>query len=203
MSLILLLVTMVAAYFLGSFPTSFLVAKALKGVDIRRHGSGNAGATNTARVVGKWPGLFVLLVDMAKGWVAAAPLAGWAQVAGLQTDPDTARALFGLCAVCGHIWSPFLGFQGGKGVATALGMLIGLSPVMAGVAGGVWLAVALATRYVSAASIAAVTAVPLVMAVTGRPFSWVGVSAALCVIIVAKHRGNIVRLLRGEERRIS
>lgn len=192
----------IAAYFLGSFPTSFLMAKAVKGVDIRQHGSGNVGATNTARVVGTLPGLFVLIVDVAKGWVAAGPLVGWGQAAGMGLPPDTAQAVFGLCAVCGHIWSPFLGFQGGKGVATALGVLLGFSPPLGGTAVGIWLATAAATRYVSAASIAAVTATPLVMALTARPFSWVVVSAALCVIIVAKHRANIVRLLHGEEHRI-
>ena len=202
MSVLAMVATMIAAYFLGSCPTSFLVAKAVKGIDIRQHGSGNAGATNTARVVGKLPGLFVLIVDVGKGWVAAGPLVVWSQAAGLTVPPETARAVFGLCAVCGHIWSPFLGFHGGKGVATALGVLLGLSPALAGLAAAVWIGTAVASRYVSAASIAAVTIVPIVMALTARPFIWVAVSAALCVIIVAKHRANIVRLLHGEEHRL-
>ncbi len=202
MSALITVVAAIVAYFLGSFPTSYLIGRAVKGVDIRQHGSGNAGATNVARVVGKWPGLVVLLVDIAKGWVAAGPLVHWAQPAGLTLSPETAQAVFGLCAVCGHIWSPFLNFQGGKGVAPSAGVLLGLSPVLAGVAIAVWAATAAATRYVSVSSIAAVTAVPIVMALTARPLSWVVVSAALCVIVVAKHRTNLVRLLRGEEHRL-
>lgn len=183
----------VVAFFLGSFPTSFLMGRAVGGIDIREHGSGNAGATNVYRVVGKVPGLIVLVVDIAKGWVAVGPLATWT------SGPS---AIFGLCAVCGHIWSPFLGFRGGKGVATATGVLLGLSPGLAGMAIVVWLATAWFTRYVSVSSMVAVTAVPVVMAVTGRPMSWVLVSAILCVIIVAKHRPNIIRLLHREESRI-
>jgi len=200
-----MLITVVAAivaYFLGSFPTSYLVGLAVKGVDIRRHGSGNAGATNVARVVGTLPGLIVLFVDIAKGWAAAGPLVHWAHAAGLTLSPETAQAVFGLCAVCGHIWSPFLNFQGGKGVATSAGVLLGLSPALAGAAVAVWVAVAAATRYVSVSSVAAVTAVPLIMALTARPLSWVAVSALLCVLVVAKHRTNLVRLLHGEERKI-
>lgn len=202
MSLLITVVAAIVAYFLGSFPTSYLVGRVVKGVDIRRHGSGNAGATNVARVVGTLPGLVVLLVDIAKGWAAAGPLVHWAQQAGLTLSPETAQAVFGLCAVCGHIWSPFLNFQGGKGVATSAGVLLGLSPMLAGAAVAVWVAVAAATRYVSVSSVAAVTAVPLIMALTAHPLSWVVVSALLCVIVVAKHRTNLVRLLHGEEHRI-
>ncbi|MBI4227135.1 MAG: glycerol-3-phosphate 1-O-acyltransferase PlsY [Candidatus Omnitrophica bacterium] len=200
--MILMLAAMIVAYGLGSCPTGFLVARLIKGIDIRRHGSGNVGATNTARVVGALPGLFVLAVDIAKGWVAAGPLVIWSHAAGLRVPPETAQAVFGLCAVCGHIWSPFLAFRGGKGVATAAGVLVGLSPALAGVAVAVWIAVAAATRYVSVSSIAAVTAVPIVMAITNCPLSWIVVGATLCVIIVAKHRANMVRLLRHEEHRL-
>lgn len=202
MSVLITVVAALVAYFLGSFPTSFLIGKAVKGVDIREHGSGNAGATNVARVVGKWPGLVVLLVDIAKGWVSAGPLALWGQQAGVSLSPETAQAVFGLCAVCGHIWSPFLNFQGGKGVATSAGVLLGLSPALAAIAVAIWGATAAATRYVSVSSIAAVTAMPLVMAMAGRPMSWIIVSALLCVLVVAKHRTNLVRLLRGEEHRL-
>lgn len=192
----------IVAYCLGSFPTSYLIGRAVKGVDIREHGSGNAGATNVARVVGTLPGLVVLLVDIAKGWAAAGPLVLWGRQAGVSLSPDTAQAVFGLCAVCGHIWSPFLRFQGGKGVATSAGVLIGLSPALAAIAVAIWGATAIATRYVSVSSIAAVTAMPMVMAMAGRPMSWIIVSALLCVLVVAKHRANLVRLLRGEEHRI-
>ncbi len=192
----------VLAYFLGSFPTSYLAGRALKGIDIRQHGSGNVGATNAYRVIGKGPGLFVLVVDLAKGWAAAGPLASHVLRLGAPLPPETIQSLFGLCAVCGHIWSPFLRFRGGKGVATATGVLLALSPVLAGLAVLVWMGVAMITRYVSVSSIVAVTAVPLVMAVTAQPASWVAVSVILCLIIVAKHRPNIDRLRRRQEPRI-
>ena len=192
----------VVAYLVGAFPTSYLMGRLVKGIDIRQHGSGNAGATNTARVVGTGPGLVVLLVDIGKGWGPVACLAPWVQHGGGWLSGETAQALFGFCAVCGHLWSPWLGFQGGKGVATATGVLLGLAPPVAGLAAVVWLAVAATTRYVSVSSIAAVTVVPVLMALTARPLSWVMVSAVLCVLIVAKHRVNLVRLLRHEESRL-
>lgn len=193
--------SLVAAYALGSFPTSYLVGRWVKGVDIRQHGSGNAGATNVYRVVGKLPGLLVLIVDIAKGW-AAAPLAHAALEAGAAMPPDTLRAVLGVCVVCGHIWSPFLAFHGGKGVASALGVLLGFSPVFAAAAVGIWIATAAVTRYVSVSSIVAVTIVPLLMAVTAQPVAWVAASAFLCVIVTAKHRSNLIRLLRHEEPRL-
>ncbi len=200
--MVVMILAVLAAYCLGAFPTSYLVARVVTGVDIREHGSGNAGATNVARVVGKVPGLLVLLVDLGKGWVAAAPGASWAVLAGATAPLETMQALCGFCAVCGHIWSPFLEFRGGKGVATTAGMLFGLSPVFGLIALLVWGLTAAITRYVSVSSIVAVIVVPLLMAATARPVSWVTASALLCVIIVAKHRANIVRLLHHQESRL-
>lgn len=200
--IVLLGASAVVAYGLGAFPTSYLMGRLVRGIDIRQHGSGNAGATNVYRVVGKLPGLGVLLVDIAKGWAAAVPLTAWALQAGIDVPRETVQALLGLCAVCGHVWSPFLGFRGGKGVASALGVLLGLSPLMAGVAVGLWLITAAVTRYVSVSSIVAVTAVPVVMAATARPLPWVAAGVVLCVVIVGKHRANLIRLLRHEEPRL-
>lgn len=202
MPAVLLVAALIVAYLVGALPTSYLLGKALKGIDIREHGSGNAGATNVARVVGAWPGLVVLLVDIGKGWAAAAPLASWASAAGAAGSRQTLQAVLGFSAVCGHIWSPFLAFQGGKGVATAAGVLFGLDRLAALLAVLVWGATALLTRYVSVSSIAAVMAVPCWLAVTARPASWVLVSVALCLIIVAKHRANLGRLWRHEEHRL-
>lgn len=200
--MVVMIAAILAAYCLGAFPTSYLVGRAVTGVDIRQHGSGNAGATNVARVVGKVPGLLVLFVDLGKGWVAAAPGAHWAVLAGAPASLETLQALCGLSAVCGHIWSPFLDFRGGKGVATAAGMLFGLSPGFGFAALLVWSLTAAMTRYVSISSIVAVIVVPVLMAATARPVSWVAASALLCVIIVAKHRANIVRLFHQQESRL-
>src|SRR3989338_1416800 len=197
--MIMTLAAIVASFFLGSFPTSYLMGKAIKGIDIRQHGSGNAGATNVYRVVGKLPGLLVLVVDVAKGWVAAGPLAVWGAQAGMTISVESAQAALGVGAVCGHVWSPFLQFRGGKGVATAAGVLLALSPGMAGMAVVIWVGSAWLTRYVSVSSILAVTVVPLVMALMGKPSAWVMAGTAICVIVVFRHRANIGRLLRGEE----
>lgn len=178
------------AYLLGAFPTGVLMGRLVKGVDVRRHGSGNVGATNVYRVVGKIPGLLVLLMDAAKGWFPVAVMA-----------PEGLKILFGAAAVAGHIWNPFLQFQGGKGVATALGVLLGLDARVALATTAVWLLVALTSRYVSVASIAAALAAPFVMAFLGLPLGWIFGSIAVSLSIIARHRPNILRLLHGEEPR--
>jgi len=178
------------AYLLGAFPTGILMGRLVKGVDVRQHGSGNVGATNVYRVVGKLPGILVLLIDTAKGWFPVAVMAS-----------DGTKIFFGVAAVVGHIWNPFLQFQGGKGVATALGVLLGLDARVAVGAVAVWLLVALATRYVSVASISAAVAAPFVMAFLGLPILWIFGGIAVSLAIIARHRSNILRLLHGEEHR--
>ncbi len=191
-----------AAYLLGSIPTGVLVGRFVKGVDVRQHGSGNVGATNVARVVGKVPGLLVLAVDMVKGWL---PVAFFGPVAvhwGSGVSADTARILLGVAAVAGHIWNPFLQFQGGKGVATALGVLFGLDRRIGFGALGVWVGVAVLTRYVSVASVSAAVAAPFLMALLALPTSWILGGIGVGLAIVARHRPNFLRLLHGEEHRM-
>ena len=191
------------AYFLGSFPTSYLVTRWIKGVDIREQGSGNAGATNVYRVVGKLPGAVVLVVDALKGWIPVVLMARWIAGSGDAGVPiDWLKAVYGLVAVCGHIWSPFLGFKGGKGVATATGVLIGLNPLCALFAALIWLITTALSRYVSVGSIVAVASTPLLLVVANQPPSWVIASAVICMIVVYKHKSNIIRLLRHDENRI-
>lgn len=180
-----------AAYLLGSIPTGVLIGK-LKGIDVRKRGSGNVGATNVARVVGKLPGLLVLIVDVAKGWIPAA----------LLPAGPSLKILLGMAAVAGHIWNPFLQFQGGKGVATALGVLWGLDPRVALGSTAVWIAAALATRYVSVASSAAALAAPFLMALLGLPTPWILGGIVVSLAIIARHRPNFLRLLHGEEHKI-
>lgn len=197
----ILLSALCLAYLMGSIPTG-LIAGRLKGVDVRKHGSGNVGATNVARVVGKLPGLLVLWVDAAKGWVPVALLAPKAVELGSPLSLDSLRILLGVAAVAGHIWNPFLQFQGGKGVATAIGVLIGLDGRVALGASAIWLVAAWWTRYVSAASISAALAAPFLMLLFGAPTGWVLGCIGVSLAILWRHRPNILRLLQREERRI-
>ncbi len=190
-----------ATYLMGAIPTGVLMGR-LKGIDIRRHGSGNVGATNVARVVGKLPGFFVLLIDMGKGWVPVVILAPHAVGWGVPVTGETLKILLGITAVAGHIWNPFLQFQGGKGVATALGVLLGLDPRIAVGVLGIWLVVVFATRYVSVASVCAALGAPFLMAFLELPTNWILGSILVSCAIIARHRPNFLRLFHGEEHKI-
>lgn len=201
MSWMIVLSALCLAYLMGSIPTG-LIAGRLKGVDVRKHGSGNVGATNVARVAGKLPGLLVLGVDALKGWLPVALLAPKAVELGSPLPVDSLRILLGVAAVAGHIWNPFLQFQGGKGVATATGVLIALDWRVALGTFVVWLAAAWRTRYVSVASIASALAAPLLMLLFGAPTGWVLGCIGVSLAILWRHRPNILRLLQHEEHRI-
>ena len=201
MSVMILASAVCLAYLMGGIPTG-LIAGRLKGVDVRQHGSGNVGATNVARVVGKLPGLLVLLVDAAKGWVPVALIAPKAAELGSALPVDSLRILLGVAAVAGHIWNPFLQFQGGKGVATATGVLIGLDWRVALATFAIWSGAAFWTRYVSVASISAALAAPFLMLLFGAPIRWVLGCIGVSLAILWRHRPNILRLLQREEHRI-
>jgi glycerol-3-phosphate acyltransferase PlsY len=205
------------AYLIGSFPTGFLVGKA-RGVDIRRHGSGNIGATNAFRILGPWLGGLVFLVDAAKGffavWAAASLNAHFpsslTDLEGLYMPstvvlPSVIAAILGaIWSMIGHSFTVWLGFKGGKGVATSLGTLFALVP-WAGVSGlAIWIVLLFVTRYVSVASLAAAASVPVVTALTAPAADRVpliGLTILLTAIIFWRHRANIVRLRRGTEHR--
>jgi len=189
-----LLIVFILSFLLGSVPFGYIIGK-LKGVDVRNYGSGNIGATNVSRVLGKKYGLLVLLLDALKG--AAAVLI--AKAAGL---PAEYQVLAGISAIAGHCFSPWLGFKGGKGVATALGAFLVISPKTTLVAFLIFLAVLLTTRYVSLSSITAALSYPLLYKVfeNPSPFSFIVVSVG-ALLIVGKHHSNIRRLLKGEEKK--
>ncbi len=170
---------------------------------MRRHGSGNVGATNVYRVVGRLPGLLVLAVDMIKGWFPVAVLAASAVRWDPTLAPDCVAILSGMAAVAGHIFNPFLQFRGGKGVATSLGVLLALSHQLALSAAAVWIIAVFVTRYVSVASIAAALASPFLMFSLGLPTPWVLGGIVVSIAIIARHRENILRLMHGEENRFS
>ncbi|MBI3323635.1 MAG: glycerol-3-phosphate 1-O-acyltransferase PlsY [Candidatus Omnitrophica bacterium] len=197
----MLVTALCLSYLLGSVPTGLLVVRLTRGLDVRKHGSGNVGATNVARVAGKLPGLFVLVVDLLKGWVPVGVVAGQAWVLGAGVSAGSLKILLGLAAVSGHIWNPFLQFKGGKGVATALGVLLGLDPRVGLASLAIWIGVFLATRYVSVASISAAFCAPFLITLFGLPAAWTLGAIAVALSIIARHRPNLLRLLHGEEHR--
>jgi len=199
------MLTAVVAYLLGSIPTGFLVAKA-RGVDIRTVGSGNIGATNVFRILGTPAGVFVLLADAAKGWVAvflvARWMAGWSYPEAGTTPREWFALVAAVAAILGHNYTCWLHFKGGKGIATSAGVLVALVPVPLLVALGIWIVVFAFSRYVSLASISAAFALPFAAWLFGESKTIVGVIAALAALAIYKHKANIGRLLKGTENRI-
>lgn len=199
MAILMFIVSAILGYLIGSFPTSFLLAKAMKGIDIRQVGSGNAGATNVLRSVGKLPALGTLIVDVAKGIFVVTFVANFFYPYLPDVDYDFYRSLLGLLAVCGHIWPVWLNFRGGKGVATTLGVAIGLAPSVLLPSAFIWLVIFFTTNYVSLASILAMIAFPIIAIAFGQSIYLVLISAVICSISIYKHRENITRLLKGQE----
>ena len=191
-----------AAYLLGSIPTGYLVGRA-RGIDIRTIGSGNIGATNAMRVLGKPAGIFVLLMDALKGYAACAWLSGWliAQFAVAPAQQEGFRIFAGIAAVLGHNFTCWLRFKGGKGIATSAGVFFALAPLAAGVALGSWIIAFALSRYASVASIVAATALPATVWLTPNSLLLRIVTTALGLLAIFKHRGNIKRLLHGTEQR--
>lgn len=183
-------------YLIGSLPTGLIVIRLVKGLDIRRVGSGNIGATNVYRVAGLPTALLVLAVDMVKGALPVFLARTWDR-------PEVMVVLAGIAAIMGHNWSMFLRFAGGKGIATSFGVLLALSPPTAAVAASVWAVVAVLTRYSSLASLLAVATVPLVMWRRAEPAAHLSFGALALVFAVYKHKSNIARLLRGQELKIT
>ncbi len=197
-----LTLALIASYLVGSIPSALIAGRILGGIDIREHGSGNVGATNVYRVFGMKPYIATLLADMFKGFAAVVFIAPTGS--GLISEQRTAL-LCGVFAVVGHIWTIFAQFKGGKGVATAGGMLLGLDPVVTLAAVAVYLLVTLTTKYVALGSISAGITVPILLSVKKlalgyqTPVELIFITLALSILIVFTHRGNIARLLRGEE----
>lgn len=184
------------AYLLGSVPTGYLAAKA-KGIDIRTVGSGNIGATNVFRILGKPAGITVLIIDMAKGFLACW-LAG--RVSG--SDPELQKMAGGLFAILGHNYTCWLRFKGGKGVATTAGVLAALTPGGFGIAVSVFLIVFAVSKYVSMGSICAAAALPVAVWLTNGSTRMILLAAFIGAMAIYKHRSNIQRLMAGTENKI-
>lgn len=207
----------IVSYLIGSIPTSIIVARKVKGIDIRQFGSGNAGGTNAIRVLGWKAGVFVILADMGKGLVATMVVARLMQgpIPFENVTPfddfTLVQIIAGCSAMLGHIWTVFAGFKGGKGFATAGGMLIGIAPVEVAVSAGVFFTVFLVSQYVSLGTLSAAVAFPLTMFFRENVFmvdvpgygTLIFFSIGISLLIIYTHRSNIARLIRGTENKIS
>jgi glycerol-3-phosphate acyltransferase PlsY len=185
----------VISYLLGSVPTGYILGS-MVGVDVRKAGSGNVGATNVARVLGKGRGALTLIIDVAKGWLPV--FAAQQMEMGLPT-----ASLAGVAAFLGHLYSLFLRFEGGKGVATAFGVFLALGPLPSLMSLTVFAVVFAASRLVSLGSMAAAVAAPLSFWLLGYPPPMIATAAFFAVMIIWRHRGNIRRLLAGTEPKFS
>lgn len=213
----LLAIIVILSYLVGAIPTSIIVSRAVKGIDIRQHGSGNAGGTNVMRVLGWKHGVMVIILDALKGVLAVIVVArlhyGGLPFANISPFDDftLVQIIAGISAVIGHIWTVFAGFKGGKGIATALGMLLMIVTIDMLIAVGVFFIVVTISRYVSLGSVLAAITVPTAMffrenvlhdSITSYntllPFV-----IAVSLLVIYTHRKNVVRILNGTENKLS
>ena len=200
------ILTALSAYLLGSIPTGFLVGKA-RGIDLRKQGSGNIGATNAFRILGKPAGTLVLVVDAVKGsaacWLAAQVIyANWGGGGMGAEEREYLAVEAALFVILGHIYTCWLGFKGGKGVATTGGVMLALSPMGLLITLSVWLLVCGVTRFVSVASIVAGVSLPVAVWLSGGSVLMIATFGIIGALAIFKHRTNIKRLIQGTESRI-
>lgn len=217
-SIIRILLIIIFSYLIGSFPSAIFISKRFFGFDIREKGSGNMGSTNAFRILGwKW-GLVVQILDLLKGFLAVVVIANYigegVSFGGYNTffeDITIVKLIAGVSAVCGHIWTVFAGFKGGKGINTAAGMLIGIAPVDVGIAIGIFILALIFSGYVSLGSILGAVAFPSSLVVR---YNCMGAeipgyhiliyfSIILAVLLIFTHRQNIIRLIKGTENKFS
>src|SRR4030067_2234887 len=213
----LLTTIIILSYLIGSIPTSIIISKAAKGIDIREHGSGNAGGTNVMRVLGWKHGVLVILLDAFKGVLAVVVVARlhYGSIPFENATPfddfTLVQIIAGISAVIGHIWTVFAGFKGGKGIATALGMLLMIITVDMLIAIGVFIIVVTISRYVSLGSLIGTITVPLSLIIRENVFN-VDIPSyntilpfiiAVSLLVVYTHRKNVVRILDGSENKLS
>lgn len=204
------------SYLLGAIPTSLVLSKAIRGIDIRKYGSGSAGGTNVARIFGWELGSLVALLDVAKGLIATQLIARlmYGPIPFVNRTPfedfTVLQIIAGTAAVIGHVWTVFAGFRGGKGIATATGMMLGIAPIEIGVSAVVFLGVFLISRYVSLSSLCGATAFPLTMFVRENVFhanidsyeTIIFLSLGVVAFLAFTHRANIKRLIQGTEKKM-
>src|SRR4030065_2470660 len=215
--MLLLAIIVILSYLIGSVPNSIIISKAVSGIDIRNHGSGNAGGTNVMRVLGWKYGMVVIFLDALKGAIAVVIISrlfyGPLPFENVSPFDDftLVQIIAGLSAVIGHIWTVFAGFKGGKGIATALGMLLMIVTVDMLIAIGVFILVVTFSRYISLGSLAGAVAVPLALIVRENVFNvdipnyntLLPFLIFVALLVIFTHRKNVVRLLNGNENKIN
>ncbi len=191
----------IAAYLLGSIPSAVWIGRSLYGIDVREHGSGNAGATNTFRVLGKKAGSIVLVMDILKGFAAACLIYAVPDIDKDSIKYVNLQLLFGLLAVLGHLFPLFAQFRGGKGIATLFGMLIGIHYPSALVCLGIFLIVLLTTKYVSLSSILTALSFPLSIIFIFKAHEplFIAFGISVAILVVLTHQKNIKKLIEGTE----
>ena len=195
----------IISYFLGSLPTGFLIGKYLKNIDLRTIGSGSTGATNVLRNVGKWPALFVFIIDVGKGLIAVTIAKELANQGLIDSNQGLIEVLAGISAISGHIWPIWLKGKGGKAVATGLGMFLALSWKVGLASLGIFLIVLAKSKFVSLSSITAAILLPIFMFFNlgNASHPYFVISLIVSLLVIWKHRTNINRLLKGEESKIN
>lgn len=201
-----LLSAVAIGYFCGSLPWGLWLGRWVRGVDVRTMGSGNLGATNVYRSLGPGLGILTLALDMLKGALPVWLVGGTALAAAFPGGAEWCRLAVGFCAIAGHVWTMFAGFQGGKGVATTAGVLLALSPLAFLAFGVVFVVTVALTRYISLGSMLGALTFAVALALLsprGVASPTFAFGALVAVLVVARHRENIARLARGEERRFA
>jgi len=199
----------IVSYLIGSIPTAYIFGRVLKGIDIRKFGSGNVGATNALRVLGKGPGIAVLVLDILKGFLPVIFLGNFLRSRIAFIPDETLRLILGLSCICGHNWTIFLGFKGGKGIATTFGVLLGLSlkitglKLILGLVVLTWLVIFIIVRIVSVASVLAGIALPIYIILFKQPKVLIFASILLCIFIILRHKTNLKRVFQGKEPRLN
>ncbi|OGS45916.1 MAG: acyl-phosphate glycerol 3-phosphate acyltransferase [Elusimicrobia bacterium RIFOXYD2_FULL_34_15] len=184
----------ILSFLIGSIPMAYLISKIFYGIDIREHGSGNPGATNVWRVLGKIPGSITFLFDFSKGFFPV--------LISKKIFPDASLyvpMITGFLAITGHIWTPFLRFRGGKGVATSFGVFLGLNPIAALIALTVFVITLSVTKLVAIGSIFAAITLPIVLFILKEQSILKYISIVLAIIIIWRHKSNIKKILKGTE----
>ncbi|MFA5062748.1 MAG: glycerol-3-phosphate 1-O-acyltransferase PlsY [Candidatus Omnitrophota bacterium] len=198
----------IISYLFGSIPTAYIFGRIIKGIDIRKFGSGNVGATNALRLLGKGWGITVLALDILKGFL---PVVILPSIIGIKANIslESFCIFVGISCICGHNWTIFLKFKGGKGVATTLGVLLGLSikiaglKIILGITIFIWLTVFLFTRTISLASLLAALSFPILTVLFRQSLGLILIVTLLSVFIIYRHKSNIQRILEGKEPKLS